>query len=237
MRACALVLTLAGLHATLRAHDSITTKITWTREVSRIVYKRCASCHQKDGSAFSLIVYTEVRPWAKAIQEQVMTRRMPPWNAVKGFGEFKNDVGLTQEEIEIIGAWVDGGAPEGNPLYLPAAPHVHPVEGQEEGGARSVEFSGFKVTEQAIEAIGIQPTQAPTDGGGVLQAIAQLPDGRIEPLLWVHQFNPSFNGPYFFRNTLRFPKGTKIEVMPPAGRITLFLKQRKTATSIPKPGR
>ena len=47
------------------------------------------------------MTYKEARPWAEAIKEQVLNRRMPPWNAVKGFGEFKNDHGLAQEDLEI----------------------------------------------------------------------------------------------------------------------------------------
>ena len=43
-------------------------------------------------------------------------------------------------------------------------------------------------------------------------AAPQIDVGRIEPLLWVQQFNPSFDGTYYFRNLLRLPKGTKIEV-------------------------
>jgi cytochrome c len=35
-----------GLLAPLQAHDLITTAVTWDRDVSRIVYARCASCHQ-----------------------------------------------------------------------------------------------------------------------------------------------------------------------------------------------
>ena len=66
----------------------------------------------------------EARPWAKAIQEEVLRRRMPPWNAVKGFGQFQDDRGLTQEELSLIAEWVDGGAPEGNPLYLPDRPRA-----------------------------------------------------------------------------------------------------------------
>ena len=69
---------------------------------------------------FHLMSYQEVRPWAKAIEEEVLERRMPPWGAVKGFGEFRNDQALTQEQIELyrqIG--LSGGAPEGNPNDLP----------------------------------------------------------------------------------------------------------------------
>ena len=41
----------------LSAHDIITTKITWSREVSRIVYARCLNCHREGGPAFSLATY------------------------------------------------------------------------------------------------------------------------------------------------------------------------------------
>src|SRR5260370_26151351 len=106
----------------LSADTVISPKITWSREVSRIAYLHCASCHHDGSSSFSLMTYEEARPWAEAIKQQVIARRMPPWNAVKGFGEFKNDRGLTQEEIGIIANWVTGGAPEGNPAYMSARP-------------------------------------------------------------------------------------------------------------------
>ena len=101
------------------AHDVITTKITWSREISRIFYRRCTSCHHKGGETFDLSTYEQARPWAEAIKEEVLERRMPPWGAVKGFGEFRNDDGLTQEEIEIIAGWAEGGAPVGDAKLLP----------------------------------------------------------------------------------------------------------------------
>ena len=106
----------------VRGHDVITTKITWDREISRIVYTRCAGCHNAGGAAFSLATYAEARPWAAAIKEEVEERRMPPWGAVKGFGDFRNDEALTPEQIELIVSWVSGGAPEGDAKDLPPAP-------------------------------------------------------------------------------------------------------------------
>ena len=35
------------------------------------------------------------------------------WSAVKGFSAFRNEIALTQEEIQTITDWVNGGAPEG----------------------------------------------------------------------------------------------------------------------------
>lgn len=49
---------------------------------------------------------------AAAIKEEVLTRRMPQWNAARGFGAFANDPSLSPFEIALVAAWVDGGAPE-----------------------------------------------------------------------------------------------------------------------------
>src|SRR6202171_1411842 len=113
------LLLLVGFCLVTQGHDIITTNITWDREILRIIHARCASCHRPDGRAFSLMTYNEARPWAVAIKEETLERRMPPWGAVKGFGDFRDDQGLTQEELHLISDWVEGGAPEGDPALLP----------------------------------------------------------------------------------------------------------------------
>ena len=39
--------------------------------------------------------YKEVRPWAKAIKQQVATHSMPPWDADPKVDKFSNDRSLT----------------------------------------------------------------------------------------------------------------------------------------------
>jgi len=96
------------------AHDPITTKVTFAREIRAILSARCASCHAAGGSApMALTTYEEVRPWARGIKEQVLARRMPKWHAARGFGAFKNDPSLTPLEMALITSWVDGGLPRG----------------------------------------------------------------------------------------------------------------------------
>ncbi len=68
--------------------------------------------------------YKEVRPWAKAIQAAVLTRKMPPWHAAPHYGTFRNDARLKDSEIEIIATWARNGAPEGNPKDLPPLPQL-----------------------------------------------------------------------------------------------------------------
>ena len=119
MRQTFIVLALVSASFTARAHDVISTKVTWTREISRIILEHCVSCHHEKGSAFSLSTYQAARPWAKAIKEETLERRMPPFAAVKGFSDLKDDQSLMQEQLELISDWVEGGAPEGDPGLLP----------------------------------------------------------------------------------------------------------------------
>src|SRR4051812_14595700 len=138
---------------TAQAHDPITTKLTWSLEVSRIVYARCSGCHRSGGAAFSLSNYAEARPWARAISEEVLERRMPPWGAVKGFGEFLDDGALSMGELEIIAQWVDGGAPEGDPKDLPTM--TKPLLRNAVAGKRRMVIEGEPTvhTEMTVEEI------------------------------------------------------------------------------------
>ncbi len=98
-------------------------EITFAKEVAPILYKNCAACHRPNELApFSVLTYSEVRPWARAIKEQVLTRKMPPWPADARYGEFRNDARLSQKEIDTLVAWVDGGASEGDTKDLPPRP-------------------------------------------------------------------------------------------------------------------
>jgi hypothetical protein len=123
VRLSALLLALVVvLAARASAHDPITTKVTWSREISHIVERRCAGCHRTDGVApMPLTTYEQARPWLKAIKAEVVARRMPKWPAARGIGEFDNDRSLSPFEIELIAAWVDGGAPKGDARPMPAA--------------------------------------------------------------------------------------------------------------------
>jgi hypothetical protein len=99
---------------------------TFTRDVAPIFYERCVACHRpKQIAPMSLLDYKSARPWAKAIRESVVKRKMPPWFADSRHGKFSNDPSLKESEIETIKVWVDAGAPEGEPRHLPPAPVFH----------------------------------------------------------------------------------------------------------------
>jgi len=202
----------------VRAHDIGSTPITWNREISRLVYDKCASCHRPGGSSFSLMQYTDVQPRAVAIRDAVLERRMPPWGAVKGFGDFRNDQGLTPEEMEIVVSWADGGVPEGEDKDLAPAPKISDwlSSNPEDGFA----INGEVTLTKPFTIDGLLPESMPDKGS--FQITATRPDGSVEPLLWLEQYNPKFAHPFLFRTPVELPSGTVIRGVPPGSKVVLL---------------
>jgi hypothetical protein len=193
------------------AHDPITTKLLWTQEISRIVYKHCASCHRQGGGAMSLMTYDEARPWAKAIRDEVIARRMPPWGAVKGVGAFRDDPSLSQIEIDMIVNWVEGGAPRGDDVYLPPAPHFSAeAKTLAPAGEVTVTTGEAFTLAGAAELTGIRPDRL--SAGESLEVTAYQPNGAVDHLIWLRNWRPEWKRTYYFRHPIRLPKGTRIAV-------------------------
>lgn len=96
---------------------------TFYRDVLPILQQRCQPCHRPGEIApMPFLTYKQVRPWAKAIRESVLLKRMPPWFAEPGHGPFSDDRSLSAHEIQTVEKWVDSGAPEGDPRDAPPAP-------------------------------------------------------------------------------------------------------------------
>src|SRR5689334_13601083 len=98
--------------------------VTFYKDVLPIVQEHCQTCHRPGQiGPFSLLDYQSARPWAKAIKNAVATKKMPPWFANPEYGHFDNDRSLKQGEIDTIVAWVNAGAPAGDPGNGPPAVH------------------------------------------------------------------------------------------------------------------
>ncbi len=111
------------LPSLLLAAQAAASPPTFSRDIAPILYKHCAGCHHaNDIAPMSLLTYQEVRPWAAAIKEAVVTRKMPPWMADPHVGRWSNDSSLTEAEIAAIKAWVEGGKLEGDAKELPPKP-------------------------------------------------------------------------------------------------------------------
>ena len=97
--------------------------VTFSKDVAPIFQAKCQECHQPGSIApMSLITFQEARPWARSIKERVATRQMPPWHIDRSVGvqKFKNDMSLSDDQVDTIVRWVDAGAPQGDPKDLPA---------------------------------------------------------------------------------------------------------------------
>lgn len=101
---------------------------TFYADALPVFYENCVSCHQPAGpnvgglvAPMSLMRYEDARRWATRIKHAIETGYMPPWGAAEQHqGEFKGERYLDREDRETLIAWVDAGAPEGNPSDAPS---------------------------------------------------------------------------------------------------------------------
>jgi hypothetical protein len=107
-------LTLGGICAPppLLSHEIVNTTVTFDKEIVRILNRKCIACHSENNLGIPLTSYEQTRPWARAIEEEVLRRHMPPWRAVPGYSQFVNDVGLTSRELHTLVAWIEGNGPK-----------------------------------------------------------------------------------------------------------------------------
>ena len=95
-------------------------QVTYSREISRIFEQKCRQCHRpNDIAPFALSSYEDATSRSRSIRNAVEHRIMPPWKPVAGHGEFRDSLALTDDERNTILAWVDAGAPEGDPADVP----------------------------------------------------------------------------------------------------------------------
>jgi peroxiredoxin/mono/diheme cytochrome c family protein len=99
------------------------TKVTYHKDVAAILQKNCEVCHRPgEVGPFSLTTYKQAVTWAEDIKEYTGNRKMPPWKPTEAAFAFHNDRRLSDADVAILAAWVDGGTPEGDPKDAPPAP-------------------------------------------------------------------------------------------------------------------
>jgi hypothetical protein len=164
------------------------------------------------------MTYKEARPWVVAIREEVLRRHMPPWGAVKGFGDFRNDQALTPEEMELIVNWSEGGVPEGEEKDLPPVPEFEaPVVIGAVPGELVVE--GTYQLARKFTLDGILPVRVPKTS---MRIVAELPDGSVEPLVWLEGYRSEFGHPFLLRKPLELPARTVIRGVPEGASVRLL---------------
>ncbi len=101
-------------------------ELTWHGRVSRIVERRCGSCHVEGGVApFPLSARADLKRRKGMLRFVLEERLMPPWGAEPGSGPWRNDHSLPEAERADLLAWLEAGLPEGDPSSAapPSAAH------------------------------------------------------------------------------------------------------------------
>jgi ABC-type phosphate/phosphonate transport system substrate-binding protein len=97
--------------------------VTFNKHVAPILWKHCAGCHRPgEVGPFSLLTYRDAARRAEFIRDITASKRMPPWKAEAGFGQFTGERRLSAQELQVLADWANAGAPEGKAADLPAAP-------------------------------------------------------------------------------------------------------------------
>ena len=88
--------------------------VDYAKEIVPLLESKCVSCHSPGNvGPWAMTSYRKVKGMASMIEEVLLTRRMPPWDADPHIGKFLNDAALTVAESQTLLRWVHQGAPRG----------------------------------------------------------------------------------------------------------------------------
>ncbi len=90
-------------------------KISYAKDVAPILAEKCVVCHTQGGMGpFAMDKYETVKTMAPMIRESLRTKRMPPFHSDAHWGNWSNDMLLSNEQIKTVVNWVEAGAPRGD---------------------------------------------------------------------------------------------------------------------------
>lgn len=93
---------------------------TYWRDAKAVLDTKCGGCHRPgDIAPFSLQTYDEVKAVAAALPGSLQVGAMPPWPPADDCQEYEHSRALTPQQAELLLAWLDDGAPEGDPADAP----------------------------------------------------------------------------------------------------------------------
>jgi mono/diheme cytochrome c family protein len=87
--------------------------LSYVNDIAPIIAENCAECHREGGIApFAMDSSLAVQGWSPMIREVVLTKRMPPGQIDNKVGhKMKNEMNLSDEEMQKLVRWVDAGSP------------------------------------------------------------------------------------------------------------------------------
>jgi Flp pilus assembly protein TadD len=117
----------AAIHAQQTPHSQIpagaSSSVTWSKNIAPILYKDCTTCHHPGGAGpFSLLTYQDATRRGPQIATVTQSRYMPPWLPKPGYGDFRDERRLSEQDIATIARWVREGMPSGDLAAAMPAP-------------------------------------------------------------------------------------------------------------------
>lgn len=107
-------------------------EVTWHGDIAPIFAEHCEVCHHDGGvGGFSLDNYDDAKVLATWVSNTVRTGKMPPWSITESedctpVGPYRNALGLSSTEIDLIEEWAETRTAEGDPET--ATPLPEPVD-------------------------------------------------------------------------------------------------------------
>jgi hypothetical protein len=123
-------------------------------DIAPVLAASCTGCHREGGVApFALETYEDAHAWAEAIAISVAARTMPPFSLDNdgSCNHYRDARWLEDEEIDLLAAWAEAGAPEGDAsLGVPRPPEPAALAGDRILTLTTPE--GYRPTPEGIEA-------------------------------------------------------------------------------------
>jgi len=103
----------AGTGSTIANNMAEHASLSYVNDIAPIIADNCAECHREGGIApFAMDSSLAVQGWSPMIREVVLTKRMPPGQIDNKVGhKMKNEMNLSDEEMQKLVRWVDAGSP------------------------------------------------------------------------------------------------------------------------------
>lgn len=107
------LVSIAGTGSAIPSNESEHSELSYVNDIAPIIAENCAQCHREGGIApFAMDSSLAVQGWSPMIREVVMTKRMPPGQIDNKVGhKIKNEMNLTDLEMQKLVRWVSAGSP------------------------------------------------------------------------------------------------------------------------------
>src|SRR5438552_859915 len=86
--------------------------VSYVADVAPVLQRKCVHCHSPGNiGSGAMSSYQKIKGRASTIEEVLLARRMPPWDAVPHVGKFSNDASLSVSDPQTLLRWIQQRPP------------------------------------------------------------------------------------------------------------------------------